>query len=54
VYHLQSAAEIWGRLEEEYGYISDIKHTNAENQFHHLRKSDSDTMESHIDKFTAL
>jgi hypothetical protein len=54
VYQLQSAFEIWTRLEDEYGHISDIKRTNAESQFYSLRKKDSDKMEDHINKFSSL
>jgi hypothetical protein len=55
VYPLQSATQIWSHLEEEeYSHVSDIKHTTAEFQFYSLRKKDSDSMESHIDKFSAL
>jgi hypothetical protein len=30
VYLLQTAQEIWARLSDEYGQISDLKHTKAE------------------------
>jgi hypothetical protein len=54
MYHLQLASEIWKRLEEKYGYISDIKRTNPENQFHQLCKKDAVSMKAHIAKFSAL
>jgi hypothetical protein len=54
VYQLQSAMQIWSCLEEEYGHVSDIKRTAAEFQFYSLRKKDSDSMETNIDKLSAV
>ena len=40
VYQLQSAHEIWARLAEEYGPLSDVRRAQAEGAFYSLQKKD--------------
>ena len=54
VYQLQSAHEIWARLAEEYGPVSDIRRAQAEGAFYSLQKKDETSMQDHINEFTRL
>jgi hypothetical protein len=54
VYQLQSAHEIWARLAEEYGPVSDIRRAQAEGAFYSLRKQHETSMQDHINEFTRL
>jgi hypothetical protein len=54
VYNLQSAHEIWKRLAEEYGAISDLKRAQASAAFYSLQKQPSTTLQQHINAFTKL
>jgi len=54
VYQLQTAREIWNRLAEEYGSVSDLKYARAEAALRSLIKLPTTSMKSHIDLFTRL
>ena len=54
VHTLQTAAEIWQRLHQEYGNVSDVLHAKAELKFHSLRKKPTTSIQQHIDDFTKL
>jgi gag-polypeptide of LTR copia-type len=54
VYTLTSAHEIWMRLEQEYGQISEIRRTTALHELYSLRKDQATSMDDHIRKFTKL
>ena len=54
VYQLQSAHEIWARLAEEYGPVSDIRRAQAEGAFYSLQKKPETSMQDHINEFTTL
>jgi len=54
VYQLQTAKEIWDRLAEEYGSVSDLKYARAEATLRSLIKLPTTSMKSHIDHFTRL
>ena len=54
VYHLQLASEIWKRLADEYGAISDLKRAQASAAFYALQKQENMPMKNHINTFTQL
>jgi len=54
VYQLSTAMEIWNRLSEEYGVVSDLKYARAETALRSLQKSPTTSMKAHIDTFTRL
>ena len=54
VYTLKSAHEIWRRLEQEYGQISEIRRTTALHELYSLRKDKATSMDDHIRTFTRL
>jgi len=54
VYHLQSAHEIWKRLADEYGGVSDLKRAQANATFYSLKKPKDAPMQSHVNLFTKL
>jgi gag-polypeptide of LTR copia-type len=54
VHNLPLASEIWTRLNEEYGAISDALYAKAETQFHSLRKLPTTSVQAHVDNFTKL
>ena len=54
IYTLTNVHEIWKRLQEEYGQISDIKRNTALSELHSLRKESATSMEEHIRTFTKL
>jgi gag-polypeptide of LTR copia-type len=54
VQQLETANEIWKRLSDEYGHISEHKLASAEAAFHQLEKSSKMSMKLHIDQFTVL
>ena len=54
VYHLQSAHEIWKRLADKYGGVSDLKRAQANATFYSLKKPKDVPMQSHINQFTKL
>jgi len=54
VHTLRTAAEIWHRLQQEYGNVSDVLHAKAELKFHSLRKKPTTSIQQHIDEFTKL
>src|SRR5271154_3898447 len=53
VFQLKLASEVWSRLADEYGKTSDIKHGQAEFEFHSLQKG-STPLEEHINRFIKL
>ena len=54
VYQLQSAHEIWTRLGDEYGVVSDVRRAQAESAFHLLHRKPETPLQTHIDEFTKL
>jgi hypothetical protein len=54
VHHRQSAREIWKRLADEYGGVSDLKRAQANTAFYSLYQSSTTTMQDHINAFTKL
>src|SRR5437762_338574 len=52
VYQLKSAYEIWKRLADEYGPVSDIRRAQASSKFYSLQKKSSQSMQEHINEFT--
>lgn len=54
VYHLQSAHDIWKRLADEYGGVSDLRRAQANAAFHSLLKRPTVPMSDHINTFTKL
>ena len=54
VYQLKSAHEIWARLAEEYGPVSDVRRAHAEGAFYSLQKNSETSMQNHINEFTRL
>jgi gag-polypeptide of LTR copia-type len=54
IYHLQLAHEIWKRLADEYGAVSDLKRAQASAAFYTLQKRSSMSMPNHINAFTQL
>ena len=54
VYHLQLASEIWKRLADEYGAVSDLKQAQASAAFYALQKRENVMMQQHINTFTQL
>ena len=52
VSHLKTAHEIWTRLQDEYGHISQIQCIKAENDLHALIKTPPTPMKDHIQEFT--
>ena len=54
VSHLNSAHDIWQRLEDEYGQISELKCAQLDAKFRSLRKTDGTKMKDHIDQFESI
>ena len=54
VYHLHFAYEIWKRLADEYGAVSDLKRAQASAAFYALQKQENVQMQYHINTFTQL
>src|SRR5262249_34667262 len=54
VYRMKSSHDIWQRLCDEYGAISDIRLAHAEAALHTLLKQPETPMQTHIDQFTSL
>src|SRR5437762_5178177 len=54
VAHLQSAHEIWQRLADEYGRISELKLAQLHTKLRSLRKSSSLSMQAHVDEFERI
>jgi hypothetical protein len=54
VSRLETAFEIWKRLEDEYGQISDLKRAQLDAKLRSLRKADNKTMKVHIDEFESI
>ena len=54
VYQLQSAHEIWARLAEEYGPVSDVRHAQAGGAFYSLQKKNETSTRDHINEITRL
>lgn len=54
VYQFKSAHEIWKRLADEYGPVSDIRRAQATSEFYSLQKKSSKSMQEHINEFTRL
>ena len=54
VYRMKSSHDIWQRLSEEYGAISDIRLAHAEAALYTLLKQPETPMQTHIDQFTSL
>ena len=54
VAHLQLAHEIWQRLANECGRISDLKRAHFDTKLPSLRKSSSTSMQSHVDEFERI
>ena len=54
VHDLQLASQIWARLKEEYGNVSDALHAKAEYEFHSLRKLPTTSIQTHVNEFTRL
>src|SRR5204863_5445781 len=48
---LQSAKEIWDRLADEYGKVSELKRAQLSAKLSSLRKSPQTSMRNHIDEF---
>ena len=53
-YSMKSAHDIWQRLADEYGALSNIRLAHAESMFYSLRKNPQTSMQDHINQFTAL
>jgi gag-polypeptide of LTR copia-type len=51
-HQLQNANEIWNRLADEYGTISDLKYAKAEADLRSLTKQSNTTMKEHINNFS--
>jgi len=54
VSRLETAFDIWKRLEDEYGQISDLKRAQLDAKLRSLRKADNKTMKDHIDEFESI
>ena len=54
VAHLSSAHEIWKRLADEYGKISDLKYAQLDAKLRSIRKSSQTKMTEHIDEFERI
>ena len=54
VTHLQSAHEIWQRLADEYGRISELKLAQLQTKLRSLRKSSSISVQSHVGEFERI
>jgi len=54
VHHLQSAHEIWKRLADEYGGVSDLKRAQANATFYSFKKPKDAPMQSHVNLFNKL
>jgi Integrase core domain len=54
VYQLSTAAEIWNRLAEEFGTVSDLKYAKAETELRSLIKKPGTSMKDHVNEFTRL
>src|SRR5205814_8963877 len=54
VSHLKTARQIWKRLENEYGQISDLKRAQLDAELHSLRKANNKKMKDHIDEFESI
>lgn len=54
VYSAKSAHDIWQRLADEYGAISNLRLAHAESAFYSFRKDPQTPMQDHINKFAAL
>jgi gag-polypeptide of LTR copia-type len=54
VYKLQTANEIWNRLKEEYGAVSEISRAHAEAAFHSVTKYGSTSVYDHVTEFSRL
>jgi hypothetical protein len=54
VYQLHSVHEIWKRLADEYGPVSDFRRAQATSAFYSLQRKSSTSMQDHINIFTRL
>jgi hypothetical protein len=54
VHNFKLASQIWSRLHEEFGNVSDALHAKSELLFHSLRKAPMTSMQDHINEFTRL
>ncbi len=54
VSRLETASEIWKRLDDEYGQISDLKRAQLDAKLRSLRKTTNKTMKEHIDEFESI
>ena len=54
VSHLKTARQIWKRLENEYGQISDLKRAQLDAELRSLRKPNNKKMKDHIDEFESI
>ena len=54
VAHLQSVHDIWQRLVDEYGKISELKHAQLNTKLRSLRKCSNISIQAHIDEFERI
>jgi hypothetical protein len=54
VSRLRTAHEIWKRLDDEYGQVSELKRAQLDAKLRSLRKADNKKMKDHVDEFESI